>query len=83
MSRNGASANAVGDNWIRLVVLGYITAVALPPIGLIIGIVVGLRARNTGSKQWLWIILVSIIGGIIWILVFLSGALASTSNDLS
>lgn len=82
-SNDGATANPWSDSRMQLVVLGYITAVAMPPIGFILGIVVGLRARNTASKHWMWIIMLSIVGGILWTLVFLSGALSSTSNDLT
>jgi hypothetical protein len=66
----------------RLVVLAYITAVALPLLGLFLGIVVATRSERATSKHGTWIIILSIVGSIIWALVFLSGVLTSTSNDM-
>jgi hypothetical protein len=66
----------------RLVVLAYITAVALPLLGLILGIVVVTRPNKATSKHGTWIIILSIVGSIIWALVFASGVLTSTSNDM-
>jgi hypothetical protein len=66
----------------RLVVLAYITAVALPLLGLFLGIVVATRSDKATSKHGTWIIILSIVGSIIWALVFLSGVLTSTSNDM-
>lgn len=62
-------------------VLGYITAVTLPPIGPIVGIVLGTRPAKGSSRHWMSIIVVSIIGAVLQGLVFGSGALTSTSND--
>jgi hypothetical protein len=63
-------------------VLGYITAVAMPLIGLVVGIVVAARAKP-GPKHGLWIILLSIVASVVWVLVFTSGLLTTPSNDLS
>ncbi len=82
-SSNGSTAKIRSDSARRLVVLGYITAVALPLIGLILGIVILTRPTKANFKHGALIILLSIIAGIVWILVFSSGALTSTSNDLS
>lgn len=62
-------------------VLGYITAVTLPPIGPIVGIVLGTCPAKGSSRHWMSIIVVSIIGAVLQALVFGSGALTSTSND--
>jgi len=83
VSSNGAPPDPVSERTRRLVVLGYITAVALPPIGLILGIVLGTRRAKASSKHWMWIIVLSIIGAILWSLVFASGALTTTNNDLT
>jgi hypothetical protein len=83
VSSNGAPSDPVSERARRLVVLGYITAVALPPIGLILGIVLANRPAKASSRHWMWIIVLSIIGGILWSLVFASGALTSTNNDLT
>ena len=82
-SSNGATANVRSDSARRLVVLGYITAVAMPLIGFILGIVVATRPGKPNSKHGAWIIVLSIIASIVWILVFRSGVLTATSNDLS
>ena len=83
VSSNGATSDLVNERARRLVVLGYITAVALPPIGLILGIVLATRPAKASSRHWMWIIVVSIIGAVLWVLVFVSGALTSTNNDLT
>jgi hypothetical protein len=61
----------------RLVVLAYILAAAMPPIGFAMGVGLGARAK---SKHWVWIVLVSIVGAVIWAVIIKSGAL-STTND--
>jgi len=83
VSNNGARANVWSDSARRLVVLGYITAVAMPLVGFILGIVVAIRLTRPNSKHGAWIILVSIIASIVWILVFTSGALNATSTELN
>jgi hypothetical protein len=82
-SSNGATAKARSDSDYRLVVLGYITAVAMPLIGFILGIVVATRPNKANSKHGAWIIGLSIVGSILWLVVFKSGVLTSTTNDLS
>jgi hypothetical protein len=82
-SSNGASANIRNERARRLVALGYITAVALPLIGLVLGFVVTIRLTKPYSKHGPWIIVLSIIALIVWALVFASGALTSTSNELT
>lgn len=67
----------------RLVILGYITAVAMPLIGFVLGIVIATRPRKADSKHGVWIVIVSIIALAIWIVVFTSGVLTSSSNDLT
>jgi hypothetical protein len=87
VSSNGASggarANAWSDSARRLVVLGYITAVAMPLIGFILGIVIIARLNKPISKHGAWIIVVSIVASIVWVLVFTSGALNPTSSELN
>jgi hypothetical protein len=64
----------------RLVVLAYITAIAMPPIGLILGIVVATRP-TISSKHGASIIVLSIIACALWFLVLASGVLTTPSND--
>lgn len=83
VSSNGASASVWTESARRLVVLGYITAITLPLIGLIVGIVVAMRPTKPVAKHGVWIIIVSVIATIAWILIFTSGALTTTNNELS
>lgn len=80
-SSNGASARARSAGVQRLVVLGYITAFSMPPIGFILGLVLALRSGQTSSRHGVWIIVVSIVAAIVWIALFSSGALNSTTGD--
>jgi hypothetical protein len=81
-SSNGASAREPNAGPSRLVVLGYITAFALPLLGLFLGIVVATRPTRATSRHGRWIIGLSIVASVIWVLVFTSGVLTSTSNDM-
>jgi thiol:disulfide interchange protein len=63
-------------------VLGYITAFALPLLGLVLGIVVATRPAKATARHGRWIIGISIIASVIWALVFVSGVLTSTTNDM-
>jgi hypothetical protein len=83
-SSNGATAKVRDDSARRLVVLGYITAIAMPLIGFILGIVVATRpGSKANSRHGVWIIVVSLVASVVWILVFTSGVLTATSNDLN
>jgi len=76
-SRNGSDPRPARVTTERVVVLAYILAAAFPPIGFALGVGLGARAK---SKHWLWIVVVSIIGAIVWAVIIKSGAL-STTND--
>jgi hypothetical protein len=67
----------------RLVALGYITAVAIPPMGLVVGLAVGLKLSREYSRHWMWIVAISVVAGIIWLLIFNSHLLDTNTNDLS
>lgn len=82
VSSNGARRTVRTVTAQRLVVLGYITAVAMPVIGLVLGIVIATRRTRADSKHGTRIILLSLVGGVLWILVFTSGLLATPNNDL-
>lgn len=81
-SSNGATAKAPSPGLSRLVVLGYITAVAMPLLGLFIGIIAVTRPARATSRHGRWIIVISIVASIIWALVFVSGVFTTPSNDL-
>jgi hypothetical protein len=83
VSTNGASANTWSDPAYRLVVAGYIVAVAMPPIGFVLAIVLARRPGKPYATHWRWIMLISIIAAIGWTLILASGALTSTSNELN
>jgi NhaP-type Na+/H+ or K+/H+ antiporter len=61
----------------RVVVLSYILAFAMPPLGFALGVGLGVKVR---SKHWRWIVLVSVIGGVIWAIIIGSGALSTTTE---
>lgn len=82
VSSNGASAHARREMPGRLVVLGYITAFAMPLLGLLLGVVCVTRPSKATARHGRWIIVVSLVASVIWALVFLSGALTSTTNDM-
>jgi hypothetical protein len=80
-SRNGSTRAPSGDGVQRLIVVSYILAVAMPPLGLILGIGLALRMRTNRSRHAAWIILVSIFAGIVWIAIIASGGLTATNNS--
>jgi len=81
-SRNGAAAaNVRTDSLYRVIVLGYILAASMPPLGLIFGIGVALRTTKLNARHGLWIIAVSIIASGVWAVIILSGALSTPSTD--
>ena len=81
-SSSGSTANVRREMPGRLVVLGYITAIAMPLFGLFLGFIIVTRPQKATARHGRWIIGISIIASIIWALVFASGALTSTSNDM-
>ncbi len=80
-SSNGTLSSAIRQTTMRLVVLSYISAIAIPPLGLILGVVVVTRPLKQVSRHGKWIIGLSIVAGIIWFLIFNSGTLLSSGND--
>jgi hypothetical protein len=80
-SSNGASAPVRNDSTFRIIVVGYIAAIGMPPIGLIVGIVlVARRTPGTGRHGW-WIIALSIVAAVVWVLLLSSGVVTTASND--
>lgn len=63
----------------RAVVLGYILAVALPPLGFATGLVL-LLAPRLRSKHGAWIVVLSIAAGVVWALLIGAGALKDTNQ---
>lgn len=67
----------------RILALGYITAIAIPPVGLIVGIAIALRRQGASARHATWIIVISVIATGVWIAVFASGAISATDNTIS
>lgn len=63
----------------RVVAVGYILAVAIPPLGFGIGVVLMLHPRLP-SKHGALIVVLSIIATVIWALMISSGALKDTNQ---
>jgi ABC-type Fe3+ transport system permease subunit len=80
-SRNGAASNAHRESARRLITLAYILAVSMPPLGFGLGVVIALRFGAPRSKHGAWIILISILASVIWILIIAGGALNTPTND--
>jgi hypothetical protein len=71
-----------GSDYVSTNGASYITAFALPLLGLFVGIVCVTRPNKATARHGRWIIGISLIASVIWALVFVSGALTSTSNDM-
>jgi hypothetical protein len=65
----------------RLIAASYILAIAMPPLGLVLAIVVGTRLGGPYSKHAKWIVLVCIAAGAIWAVIISNGALTATNNS--
>ncbi len=81
LSPNGASDRAWNQSFLRLVVVGYILAVAMPPVGLVLGVVVVVRGARARSRHGWLIILVSVVAAAVWALIIASGALNTTQSQ--
>jgi hypothetical protein len=77
---NGGPATVARESIQRLVVLGYITAVVMPPVGLILGLLLAVRLAKPNSKQGILIIAVSVIATIAWVLALVVGLLNPNSE---
>jgi hypothetical protein len=78
-SNNGSRSRSREVTTQRLVVVGYILAVAMPPLGFAVGLVLMLSA-GVRSKHGVWVVLVSIVAAGIWALLISSGALTATNQ---
>jgi small neutral amino acid transporter SnatA (MarC family) len=79
-SPNGASDRAWSQSFQRLVVVSYILAVAMPPLGFVLGFVVVSRGARAKSRHGVLIIAVSVVAAVAWVVILASGAL-TTPND--
>jgi hypothetical protein len=76
---NGSRPYSQPTSLQRAVVVGYILAVALPPLGFATGIVLMLSPRLR-SRHGAWIVLLSIAAGVVWALLIGAGALKDTNQ---
>jgi hypothetical protein len=63
----------------RFVVAGYIIALAMPPLGFGIGIVLMVHP-GVRSKHGVWVVLLSILAAVVWALLISAGALKATNQ---
>jgi hypothetical protein len=80
-SPNGAAANVRSDALYRVIVLAYILAASMPPLGLILGIGIAIRTTKVNARHGLWIIGVSLVASVVWAVIIASGALSTPSAD--
>lgn len=78
-SSNGSSAHSPSQGISRLLVLAYICAISIPPLGLGLGIAVAMRLGKT--RHAIAIIVLSLAAAAVWILMLTSGSLSATSTD--
>ncbi len=63
----------------RLVVLGYVCALGMPPLGLLLAVIGARRPAN--RKHSVAIILVSLIASIVWVLIIRAGGLTANNGS--
>ncbi|HTX30543.1 MAG TPA: hypothetical protein VMD09_04115 [Solirubrobacteraceae bacterium] len=78
-SSNGGSAHGPSRGFSRLLVVAYILAFSIPPIGLVLGVVVALRLGK--PKHAVWIVLISLATATVWVLLLTSGSFNSAGTD--
>jgi hypothetical protein len=76
---NGTASNNQGVR--RVVALAYVLAISIPPLGLILGIALCLRAGRRYLLHGIAVIVVSIIATVVWVLLLTSGGLSTTDTS--
>lgn len=79
-ANHAARSRISSDSIQRLVVLGYITAVAMPPVGLILGLLLAVRLDKPHSKRGMLIVAISVIAAVAWVLALVAGLLNPNSD---
>jgi hypothetical protein len=79
-ANHAARSRISSDSIQRLVVLGYITAVAMPPVGLILGLLLAVRLDKAHSKRGMLIVAISVIAAVAWVLALVAGLLNPNSD---
>jgi hypothetical protein len=80
-SQNGRAPRGQTAGAYRLVVLAYILAVSMPPIGFILGLILAIRFTKPASRQGVWVIAVSIVAALVWTVIVAGGALNTPTTD--
>jgi hypothetical protein len=80
-SQNGRAPKGQSASAYRFVVLAYIVAVSMPPIGFILGLVLAIRFDKPASRHGVWVIAVSIVAALVWTAIVAGGALNTPSTD--
>ena len=80
-SQNGRAPLGPSASAYRFVVLAYIVACSMPPIGFILGLIIAFRFDKPTSKQGVWVIAVSVVAALIWTAIVAGGALNTPSTD--
>ena len=80
-SQNGRAPKGQTANAYRVVVLAYILAVSMPPIGFVLGLILAIRFEKPASKQGAWVIAVSIVAALVWTVIVAGGALNTPTTD--
>jgi hypothetical protein len=81
VSQNGRAPKGQSANAYRLVVLAYIIAVSMPPIGVILGLILAIHFDKPASKHGAWVIAVSIVAAVVWAAIVAGGALNTPSTN--
>ena len=80
-SENGGAPQGDSASTYRFVVLAYIIAFSMPPIGFILGVVLAVRFDKPVAKHGLWVIALSVVAALVWSAIIAGGALSTTSTD--
>lgn len=64
----------------RLIVASYILALAMPPLGLALALLVALRLGPPHSRHAKWIALLCVAAGALWAMIIAGGALNTTNT---
>jgi hypothetical protein len=78
-SSNGGSAEGPSRGFSRLLVVAYILAFSLPPLGLVLGVIVALRLGK--PRHAIWIVLISLVTAAVWVLLLTSGSFNNAGTD--
>jgi ABC-type nitrate/sulfonate/bicarbonate transport system permease component len=78
-SNNGSRPRTKQVTIQRIVVVGYILALGMPPLGFVIALVL-IFSPSVRSRHGPWILLISIVAAVVWALLISAGALDATNQ---